>query len=172
MVKKRNLKIDKVKTEEQIQVERFVKIIICILLSILIIYGITKIFVTKENKNNTKDITKGTIDYNKLIVGNIFNTKYIEYYVFVYDGNNKDAIYYSAIIDSYIAKKDAKKVFWIDLNNKLNEKFIADKNDIINASPEKISDLKFGTFTLLKIKDKKIIKYINDIEIAKKELAE
>lgn len=171
MVKNRKIKIDKVKTEEQTQVESFIKIIIGVLLCIVIIYIFTKFFVKNEVGSNTRQVTEGTISYDKLIVGNILNQNYDEYYVFVYNGNDNEAIYYSAIIDKYMAEKDANKVFWIDLNNKFNEKYIAGEDEDINLNPQKISELKFGQYTLVKIKNKKIIKYINNIEDAKIELS-
>lgn len=168
--KLKKIKIDKVKTEEQEQIEKFLKILGIILILVLVVYVFTKVFVTKEVDNSTKEITVGKINYDKLIVGSILSQSYNEYYVFVYNGNGNEAIYYSSIIDTYMSKEKALKVYWVDLDNKLNEKFIASDNDVINKSPEEISDLKFGEYTLLKVKNGKIVKFIDNIEGAKKEL--
>lgn len=167
--KHKKIKIEKIKSEEQVQIETLLKIIGIILVFVLIVYIFTKLFVKKE-LNNTNKVTAGVINYDKLIVGNILNQNYQEYYVFVYNGTNKDAIYYGAITDSYVAQKGAKKAFWIDLNNELNKKFVLNNNEKTNKNPTKVSDLKFGEYTLLKIKDKKIDKYIDNIDAAKKEL--
>ncbi len=170
MVKKKKIKIDKIKTEEQEQIEKFLKILGIILILILIIYGLTKIFVTKEANDENRKITAGEINYDKLIVGNILNQVYDEYYVFAYKGNDSNAIYYSSVIDKYMSKESALKVYWIDLDNKLNEKYIADKSEVINKKPENLSDLKFKDYALLKIKNKKISNYIDNVEDAIKEL--
>lgn len=170
MVKDRKIKNDKVKSEEQVQIENFLKILAIILILVLVVYGLTKVFVTKEVDSEKKELTVGEVNYDKLIVGNILNKRNEKYYVFVYNGNDNEAIYYSTIIDTYMAKKDALKVYWIDLDNKLNEKFIAAKSDKINKEPKNISDLKFGEYTLLKIEKGKIVKYIDNVKDAKAEL--
>lgn len=168
--KSKKIKIDKSKTEEQEQIEKFLKILAIILIFVLIVYVFTKVFVTKEVNDNTKEITAGEINYDKLIVGSILSQSYDEYYVFVYNGNSNQAIYYSSVIDTYMSKENALKVYWVDLDNKLNEKFIASDKDDINKTPEEISDLKFGEYTLLKIKNGKIVEFIDNIEEVKKEL--
>lgn len=168
--KTEKIKVVKQKNEDQEMVERFIKIILILLVATVVIYIFTKLIVTKEVNKNEIAIHEGTIDYNKLIVGNVLNQNHDEYYVFVYNGNNTNAIYYSSIIDKYTAKKDAMKVYWIDLANKLNEKFIANNKSEINLKATLISDFKFGEYTLLKIKNKEVVKAVDNIEDAKKEL--
>lgn len=166
---KKRIKIKSIKSEEQKQLENFLKILIIIVIFMFGAYIVTKIFMNNEN-NYKNDIVNGTINYEKLIVGNILNQNYSEYYVIVFSENDKDAIYYRTIFDLYNNKENAKKIFRIDLNDKMNYKYVLKENEKENDKPEKITDLKFGNFTLVKIKDKKIIKYINNIEEAKKEL--
>lgn len=167
---RKKIKVDKIKTEEQEQIERFIKILLIILIAITGIYLFTKFIVTKEDYKYKANVTEGVIDYNKLIVGNILNQNYDEYYVFVYNGNENKAIYYSSLIDKYMAEENAKKVYWVDLSNKLNEKFITKNKEEVNFDAKNISEIKFGEYTLLKISNKQITKYINNIDDAKKEL--
>lgn len=53
-------------------------------------------------------------------------------------------------------KNDAKKVFWADLSNSLNEKFKAKNKKDVNTNAKSLDDLLVGDFTLLKIKKGKI----------------
>ena len=141
-----------------------------ILIVIAGIYLFTRFLVTKEGNNNEISINEGKVDYNKLIVGSILNQNYDDYYVFIYDGNDSEAIYYSSIVDKYMAIDMAKKVYWVDLSNALNEKFVAKNEEEVNLKAKSISEFKFGEYTLLKIKDNKVDKYIDNINDAKKEL--
>lgn len=166
----KKIKIEKVKSEEQTQIEKLLIIIGIILVFTLIVYVFTKVVVKKELNNSSNEVTAGIINYDKLIVGNMLNQNYEEYYVFVYNGKDNDAIYYGSIIDSYVAQKGAKKAYWIDLDNELNKKFISDNKEEINKKPKNLSDLKFGKYTLLKVKNQKIEKYIDNLDAAKKEL--
>ena len=49
-------------------------------------------------------------------------------------------------------KNDAKKVFWTDLSNSLNEKFKAKNKKDVNTNAKSLDDLLVGDFTLFKIK--------------------
>ena len=51
---------------------------------------------------------------------------------------------------------DAKKVFWADLSNSLNEKFKAKNKKDVNTNAKSLDDLLVGDFTLFKIKKGKI----------------
>lgn len=168
--KSKKIKIDKIKTEEQEQIERFIKILLIILLAVVGIYLFTKFVINKEKNNDEMSVTAGVIDYNKLIVGNILTQNYDEYYVFIYNGNDSEAIYYSSLVDKYMAEDNAQKVYWVDLSNTLNEKFIAKNEEEVNIDAKSVSEFKFGEYTLLKIKNKKIVKYIDNVNDAKKEL--
>lgn len=166
---KRKIDINKVKTEEQEEIMRFIKIILIILVFIGGIYIFTKKVIKKEDVKE-KTITEGIINYDKIILGALLNQNYDEYYVFVYDGNDNKAIYYSALIDLYNQKEDSIKVYWADLSNHLNKKFIAENEAKINPKAKKVSDLRVGEYTLIKVNNKKITKYIDNIEAVKKEL--
>ena len=67
-------------------------------------------------------------------------------------------------------KNDAKKVFWADLSNSLNEKFKAKNKKDVNTNAKSLDDLLVGDFTLFKIKKGKIEKIIDNASSAKKEL--
>lgn len=166
---KKKIDINKFQTEEQQEIIRFLKILLIILMFLGGIYFVTT-KVLKKDGDSEKVVTEGKIDYDKMILGTLFNQNYDEYYVFVYDGNSNKAIYYSALIDLYMKKDDSKKIYWADLNNYLNKKFIANDSSEINKKAKKLNELKVGEYTLIKISNKKITKYIDNIEDTKKEL--
>lgn len=168
--KVKKIKSVKVKTEEQEEISRFVKILIVVIVFIVGIYAFTQTVVKKDSTSKSEDKTSGTISYSKIILGSLLNQAYDEYYVFAYNGNSTNAIYYSVIIDKYVNTTDSKKVYWADLDNELNKKFIAKDDETSNPKAKKISELKLGEYTLIKIKGKKIVAYYDTIEDAKKEL--
>lgn len=169
-LKKQKIKAEKIQTEEQEQIQKFIKILIALVVILALVYVVTKVFIKKEYNLAQKTVTAGEINYDKLIVGNMLNQNYDEYYVFIYSGNDKNAIYYGSIIDSYMRKEKSSKAYWVDLDNSLNQKFIAKDGEKINKKATKISEFKFGKITLLKIEKNKVTKYLDDIETIKKEL--
>lgn len=144
-------------------------ILIIVILILVVMYFFTeKIHKQKKSEN---EVTNGSINYNKLSVGMIFNRPESEYYVLVYDADNKDAILYSSIMTKYMNNDNSKKIYFCDLGNKLNEKYYNVKNDnISNPKANSINDLDFGDLTLLKIKKGTITEYLEDFESIKKEL--
>lgn len=167
--KKKGINIDKYETDESKEVKRFVLILFGIIIVVLACYGITKI--VKENKKDDVEekITSGVIDYDKVTVGTILNRNINEYYVIVYNQKDENAIYYSAIITKYMKNTNAKKVFFCDLDNEINEKFYSkDKNS--NPQAKNASEFSFKDLTLIKVKNGKVDKYIEDLDTIKKEL--
>lgn len=168
-MKKSKMKVNSIKTEDQEEMIRLFKILLVVIVFIAGVYVFTKKVVKKEDSDNTK-ITEGKIDYNKIIIGSLLSQSFDDYYVFAYDANNAEAIYYDSIIASYMKKTDAKKVFWADLSNSLNEKFKAKNKKDVNTNAKSLDDLLVGDFTLFKIKKGKIEKIIDNASSAKKEL--
>ena len=163
-----NKKLDKYVSEEGKELKRFIIILFSIIVLVLIVYGITR-FVKKDEQ--TKDeVTAGVIDYDKVSIGTMLNRNSSEYYVILYDGKNENAILYSAIINKYIAKSDSKKIYYCDLDNKLNSAYKAKNKDNVNKDAKSIDELALGDLTLIKVKNGKIDKYIEDIDTIKSEL--
>ena len=94
--KNKNKKIKETKyiSEEAKEIRNFVIILISIIVIVLIVYGVSKVFM-KDEKNTTEDtVQEGKIDYDKVSVGMIFNRNYDEYYVAVYNEENNQAVLY------------------------------------------------------------------------------
>ena len=151
-------------SEEGNEIRNFIIIVLILAVIVVGIYGLTKLF--EKEEEYVYESVAGEINYNKLIVGNILNRPYDEYYVMVYDGDTRAALKYGTLIENYMTKKDDKgyiKIYYCDLNNELNKPYynVGDDNKS-NPKAKKISELDFGDLTLLHIKKGKITEYIED----------
>ena len=159
-------------TEEQKEVKKFIFVLIGLIIIIVGIYFFTRAFVTKDlfdNKTNEKEYQTGTINSDIAIVGNMLNRPYEEYYVLAFDSEGTKAIEYNGIVSKYISNEKSLKVYHIDLANELNKKYVAtDEN--ISKEFESIEKLKLGEITLIKVKNKKVTKFITNIDNITKEL--
>lgn len=161
---------DKYISEDSKEIRNFLIILFSIIIIVLIIYGVSRYFIKDEDTNTEDTITEGTIDYDKVSVGTMLNRHYDEYYVAIYDEENPKAVLYSAIITNYLNNENITKVFFCDLGNKLNSKYYVGSDGVSNPQAQNINEFAFEDLTLIKVKDGKIIKYLEDFEKIKEEL--
>lgn len=147
-------------TDEQKEVFKFIIIIVVLVLVIGGIYLITDKYIEKGNRSTVP----GEINYDKATIGTMLNRPYDEYYVIIYDSKSTEASYYASLIYNYRENEDALKVYFIDLNNELNKKYYNVNNDnISNKDAKSINELDLGDITLIKVSNKEINTYIDDI---------
>ncbi len=163
--KNKKVKLEKYRSEEQIEIIRFIRILIVVIILIIGIYLFTRLFVTKDllnNSTNESEINEGSINYNVTNIGSLLNKPENEYYVMIYNTENLRSVYYSGLLTNYERNEDALKVYFADLNKELNKKFY----DSENASKEfiNISDFKVGDLTLIKIKNGKVDRILTNEE--------
>ena len=91
--KRKKVKQEKYRTEEQMEMIRFIRILLIIVVLILGIYFLTKAFFTEESTNNENEIVEGTINYDKTLIGSSLNKPEKEYYVLIYSSENLRAAY-------------------------------------------------------------------------------
>lgn len=174
--KEKSKKISKIKekttylSDEQREVMNFIIIIVGIVALIGVIYGVSKIFIKNAEPESNEEVVAGAIDYDVVSIGTMFNRPIDEYYVAIYNKEDAQAIYYSAIINKYMNKEKSLKVYFCDLNNSLNKKYYVGTNGETNPNAKKITDLALGDLTFIKIKDGKIKKYLETVDEIKKEL--
>lgn len=166
---KKTLNVDKYVSEESKEVRKFIIILLSIIIIVLAVYAVTKL-VGKDEESAKSNITAGEIDYDKVSVGTMFNRLDSEYYVIVYDGDDANAIYYSALINKYMDSEDSLKVYFCDLSNELNKKYYVQNESVSNPKATKPSELAFKDLTLIKIKDGKNVKYLETLDTIKVEL--
>lgn len=174
--KKKQVKKINYNTTEQEEIKKFLVVIVVVLAICGGLYLLTRAFVTKDlfskEEDKTEEVAEGKVDYNVAIMGQIFNRPYTEYYVAIY--NAKDGKYMSdmaSLLYSYSNKENKDKnlhMYTVDLSNHLNADYYDPEN--VNTKAQSVADMKVGDITLLKIKNKKITKYIVDYDAMKKEL--
>lgn len=146
------------KTEESKEIMKFFIVLLVVIAIILVGLWITKL----ANKKNSQDITyaSGNIATDKVIVGTMLS-RGGEYYVLCYDTSKNDANIYVTYGENYKNKK-ALDLYYLDLSSEFNRKYYVDEDS--NKEAKKIDELKITDGTLIRIKDGKIVEYIEGIQ--------
>lgn len=160
---KKNKKMNNTE-EESNYVNSFVFAILILIIFFILGYLFIGIFVTKTiSFGDKKDKKKEeiTIDNDTILLGQLFEQSEDEYYVLVYDASDKDNI-----LTNWKGKYESKgtniKVYTVDSSNKLNAKFLVDKDS--NTNPTGYDNLKVKEPTLIKISNKTVSEYIEGKE--------
>lgn len=137
------------------------------LIAIVVVFGIfylVTVLVTSNLKssysNNDDDNVVTEIQYEKILAGETFSMPDTEYLVFFYDSKADEASLYSAIVSSYKEKDTALPIYIVDLSNGFNTSVI---NSASNHKAKSSSELKIKGPTLIKIKNKLNVKYIEGL---------
>lgn len=167
--KVKKLKQSKYRSEEQKDMMRFLIILFGVIAVVAIVYGISR-FLIKEEDVFKDEVVTGQVNYELVTVGTMFNRNYSEYYVVAYEKEDTQAILYSALMNKYTNMTDSLKVYFCDLDNKFNENYYVGETGESNPGAKSIEELALGKYTLLKIKNGKIVKYIETLDETKEEL--
>jgi len=137
------------------------KLIILILVVALIFaaFYVITLFVTKKdddtNNVNNEESYEATIQYEKILAGNILSQSSNDYYVLIYFNDDEYVDYYKNYLSYYKTKvENSAPYYFVDMDEVFNSSFIADKSNI-NVSDAK--KFKFSQTTLLRIKDGTVV---------------
>ncbi len=121
----------------------------------LCVLGLSKIGAFEEGY--TKPETKTEFDYEKIMIGNVFNRKEKTYYV-LFDNykNYKTDSYINSLIDDM-----DEVVYKVDMSLSENSSHISDES---NKNASSSDEIKINDITLIKISNGKIVKYLTGIE--------
>lgn len=144
--------------EEQKEIIKFGKILLCLIVIIGILYLFTNYVVNKEDtyKRTNND---GSINYDVVLLGSILNKKDEEYYILAFD--QKDMIN-ATLLNKYNEYKSLPKhlpIYIADLSNELNKTYIAEKSQY---KADTVEEMKLEGNTLIKVKNAKIVKFIEN----------
>lgn len=73
-------------------------------------------------------------------------------------------------MNKYMDKEKSNKVYFCDLSNELNKKYYVGEDKDSNPNATTSSELAFKDLTLIKIKNGKIVKYLETLDTIKTEL--
>ena len=153
--------------EEKNFLSRFVMTIGIVLGALIVLYLFIGIFVTKTiSFNNDKDEEENvvTIDNSTILASQIFDQKEDEYYVLIYDPNDK-VHDIEQFVSLYSSKEDSITLYKVDSSKKFNSNYIVEKDS--NKTPTNYSELKIITPTLIKINSKNVVEYNEGFEEVK-----
>ncbi len=135
------------------ELSRLIKIILIVTAVFLIFYGITTL-VTKNKKIQQLENTNPIIQYDEILLGNLFDQPNNEYYVLVTVDDDQYSSAYSTYLSTYKSKEKAIRFYTSNLDSGFNKSYKSDESKI-NIS--NLTELKLKDSTLLKIKNNKIV---------------
>lgn len=150
---KKNKPLEKTSVVTNNEMVNLIKIILVVTLIFLVFYGITSV-VTKNKKESKVENKEVSIQYDEILLGNLFEQSNSDYYVLVTREDDKYLSTYSTYITSYKSKKESIRIYRANLDSGFNKSYLADQS---NTNITNIKDLKLSGSTLLKIKNKKIV---------------
>ena len=151
---------DKIYTEEQKEVFRFMKILIGLVLIIGLLYLFTNYVVNKETSYKRTN-NEGKINYDTIMLGSLLSKADKEYYVLAVDKSNSFNNLYLNSVSNYKSGVKHLPIYIADLSNEFNKSYLADESNYKSNTAE---DLKVKGTTLIKVKEGKIVKFIETKE--------
>ena len=153
----------KKQTDNQIvssnELVNLIKIVVIVCVVLLVFYFIT-VLVNKKEEDTYKENTTATIQYSKILVGQILNRSEQDYYVLVEKENDQYVDLYNYYLASYDGENKELKYYTVDLSDVFNGNNIGEET-ILTGS---VSDFKFADTTLLRVQDKVITEVYNNRE--------
>lgn len=118
------------------------------IIGILCIFYIITIVITRNSSGLKYSVSDDVsqISYTDILASDILN-KSGSYYVLVRDNNDYYLEVYDLYLSSYTSSEESLTVYYVDLQDALNQKYKASESDFSN------SNLKISGTTLLKIVD-------------------
>lgn len=159
-VKKNKKVISKTPAHYNEDAMKMIKIGIIVIICFAVIYFVTAIINGEIfNKKNAK--TDPEIQKVEILMGETFEKSDSEYIIVYYDF--KDTNYsglYDALVSNYNSAGKEVPMYKVDLSTNFSKKYMAQKGESANYYPTSLSNLKISGATLIRIKDKQVIKYI------------
>ena len=145
--------------EEGNEIKKFVIIAISVLLFFGGVYLLAGIL-TGEIKFKSDENKEVTIQYSEILAESTFKQSDKEYYVIYYDFDSNEAM----LIDAISADLSSDSTLYkVDLSKNFNKNYISTDGKV-NTSQKSIKELKVVSPTLIKIKDKKVVKFQKGID--------
>ena len=139
--------------KEENQIKNFI-IILGLMLILFALFYLLTVWIKYEKKRYTPVTEQTEINYDKILLGNIFDYSG-EYFVLVVDGDDEEYLEkITSEIDMNVGKALGKKYYTVSMNDKMNAKYIGTES---NLKVSNINDLKVSTTTLIHVNNKKVV---------------
>lgn len=141
-------------------VMKMIKIGVIVIACFAIIYFVTA-FINGEFSNKEEEQEEVEIQNEEILMGETFEKSDSEYMIMYYDfTDNNYSNLYAMLVETYKAEEDALPMYTVDLSTNFSKKYMAGEGESSNKNPTSLSNLKISGATLIRIKDKKVINYI------------
>ena len=161
------VKKEKYYTEEQQEIRSFIKILLGLVLIFLVLYFLSTKFMGKGNSIKRTN-QSGKVQYDSISIGTLLNKADSEYYVLVFDSDDLNNSYIINKASSYKSNQDSKPLYTADLSLEFNKTFLSDQSFYHKNS---VDGIKFKGTTLVLVKEKNIVKFIETVDDIDKELS-
>lgn len=168
----KNSKVSNKTIDSGNEMGKFILTVVIVTVLFIAFYGITILITSKDQKKPNNTTQNATIQYDKILVGNLLTQPDEKYYVLIGDQDDDNINLYDTYLQLYEKVKDHAKVYRAVLNHPMNLRF---KGETTNTNITNILDLKVKGTTLVYVEKGKIIKaYEGEEELTKilKELAQ
>ena len=152
--------------EEKNILNRFIMTLGIVLLGLVLLYLFVGVFITKtitfrKEQEEKKEVV---IDRTTIFASQIFDQAEEEYYVLVYNPEEKIEDL-SMFLNIYQSKNDSIKVYKVISTLKFNSDYIVEKDS--NKSPSNSNELRIISPSLIKINSKSVVEYHEGFEEVK-----
>lgn len=161
-MKKDKIKNEKYENDDVKLIKKLIIILVVVVIVVLGFYFLTDRVVKKQDVQNSEI----EINYDNATVGTILNRPYDEYMVLLYDSEKSEAAFYGTLLSKFTSSGD-EKIYFVDLSLKGNKEYVKEES---NKKFAKIDEAAFSGPTLLKIKNGKVVSFLETKEEIKDEL--
>lgn len=151
-------------------VVKMVKIGVIVVVCFAIVYLATSIIMNLKDK---EEKVETEIQKVEILMGETFEKKDSEYIIVYYDFEDKIyASLYSMLVENYNSSNKDVPMYKVNLSTNFSKKYMASDEEVSNTNPTGLSNLKIKGSTLIRIKDKKVTKYMEGKENIKNYIEE
>lgn len=139
--------------EEKFELKKIIFVIILLVIIFGIFYGLTILIMNnkegKEPIDESINYDDAIIDYDTILVKNIYNQSEEIYYVLA--STLDDNGVFDNDLNNYLQKENALKIYYIDLSSAFNKNYVSSESNFDSRYPI------FNDSTLLKIENDSIV---------------
>ena len=157
-VKKNKKIVDRTPAHYNEDVVRIIKIGLVVLVCFAVFYIATELINKYKNREQEVEVEIQNVE---ILMGETFEKKDSEYMIVYYDFTDK--LYsdlYSMIVNNYNSNVLDVPMYKVDLSTNFSKNYVATEKESSNTTPTSLSNLKVKGATLIRIKDKQVITYL------------